>query len=101
MATVLDVWRPTVPQTSATENDPSVVTDADYLLAEIDVFGDGRIRQSIKLAFSDHSGLQAEWETGTATTIVEAALASEWSSKGSSHDLMTAAQRLNLVSKSL
>ena len=67
--------------------------DAPYLLAEVKR-SDGEVHR-VLLAFADYSGLEAEWETGTATTVLDAAVDAQIAATPTStpNDALTSAQR--------
>ncbi len=65
---LIDVWRPHV-QTKLSAG-PGAMADADWLVARIDLEDDGRRVRNQELLFSDYAGLEAEWEAGSATTVL-------------------------------
>ncbi len=55
----------------------------DAVIVAIDREGNGMVGDHFRLAFADYPGLQAEWEAGAATTVLQAAIdsviaAAEW-----------------------
>lgn len=72
--TLKNVWQPTV---SSIDPDTEVeaLTLASYLLCFMDRYNNGVTTNVIKLDFADYAGLEAEWLAGTATTVLDAAVA--------------------------
>lgn len=48
---------------------------ADALRVELDLYEDGSFIDVVSLQFADHAGLEAEWDAGLVTTVLEAAIA--------------------------
>ncbi len=55
---------------------PGEMVDADFLVAEIDSFADGRERRQLILKFSTYAGLETEWAAGTSTTVLQTSIQS-------------------------
>ncbi|HOX27429.1 MAG TPA: hypothetical protein PLU44_16905 [Candidatus Krumholzibacteria bacterium] len=70
MATIKKMFRPTV-----FDPDTQVHAAADHLYVVVDLHSDGTCEEVVQLAFADYAGLEAEWEAGVATTVLEAAVA--------------------------
>ena len=68
-------------------------TDAEYLIVQLDQFGDGRVVINHKLLFADYAGLETEYDAGTATTVLTAAIAAEMSEITWPTDELTSTQR--------
>lgn len=88
---ILHVWRPTViiPGTEAA----GVPALADSLIVKLDLDSDGARITEATLPFADYAGLEAEWEAGVATTVLEAALDDWGSSPGPPEDPIPEGQR--------
>jgi len=72
--TVRNVRRPRIIVDAGTGSD-FVTQDANFLIAEMDLQGDGRVLYNIELPFADYSGLQTEWEAGTdPATVLDGAI---------------------------
>lgn len=67
--------------------------------AVVDMHDDGSEVRMWEFLESDHAGIVSEWQTGTATTIVEAAITSALGSD-SHTEPYSSTQRTNLVRKS-
>lgn len=71
---VVSVRRPLVNVADA--NGATVATaPAAHLEVTVDRYADGTTVQTVDVHFSSHAGLEAEWEAGTATTLLAAAIA--------------------------
>lgn len=68
MATARKTFRPTV------YDSETGLTAADYLRTVVDLHDDHSVEVPLVLHFSDFPGLEAEWEAGEATTVLEAAV---------------------------
>ena len=90
--TVKKISRPPL-RTFSANGAISTFTDGDYLLVTVDYNNDGRRVAQVQLAFADYAGLQAEWEAGTATTVLEAALDTWLGATGFGTDPLTTAQK--------
>jgi len=64
---IKSVYRPPVQNTGSGDFE-----DADYLRTHI--ISDEDQEQVLVMPFADHAGLQTEWEAGTATTVLDAAI---------------------------
>lgn len=77
----------------------------DALIATVDLDDDGRRIVQVLLKESDYTGLIAEWNTGSATTILEGALDVEIPAINEGDeipaDFMTATQKTNVIRKSV
>lgn len=89
---VMLVRRPMMPAVDANgvSTDPAV---ANYLEVTLDQFGKGTDIQVFRFAFADHAGLQAEWEAGVATTVLNGVLTAAIGSLEWPPSALTAAQR--------
>lgn len=68
MATARKTIRPTV------YDSETGVADAEYLRTEVDLYDDHSVLVPLVLHFADYAGLEAEWDAGVATTVLEAAV---------------------------
>ena len=75
--TLINVSRPKV--NAFVSGTSSGTTDADFLELRLDRFSNGRTIVVHPLKFADYAGLETEWGVGTATTVLDAAVASEMS----------------------
>lgn len=50
------------------------LTPAAHLVAVLDIDNDGRRIETFVLQEADYTGLISEWETGTATTVLDGAI---------------------------
>ena len=89
--TLLNVNRPQVDTFSSGELGGN--EDADYLTIKLDRYSNGRTIVHHHLKFADYAGLETEWETGTATTVLDAAVASEMSEIDWPDETITGNQR--------
>jgi len=71
---VKNVYRPLVEANGTTGEVDGGLAPADHLLVLLDKNNDGRVQAWVTIKFADHAGLQAEWEAGTDTTILQAAI---------------------------
>jgi len=70
---IVNVWRDQVP--SFDINGESVGTEDDNgLFVKIDRYAGASEHIVIRLPFADYAGLEAEWEAGSATTVLKAAV---------------------------
>jgi len=67
--------------------------------AFVDMHNDGSEIRVFEFLEVDHAGIVAEWTTGSATTIIEAAITAALAAE-SHTEPMSATQRTNLVKKS-
>ena len=72
MATVVDIHRPHVP--ASVGDGIGAEGLADELVVTIDLDADGRRLHKARLKESDYAGLIAEFETGTATTVLQSSI---------------------------
>ena len=86
------VFRPTT-QTRLLPDAPGAFTDGDRLIAEVDYNNDGARVATIVLPFADYAGLETEWEAGSATTVLEAAVATWIAANGFPTDHLSSTQR--------
>jgi len=69
---IVNVWRDQVPAFDI-NGESTGTQDDDALMVKVDRYiGAGEIIV-IRLAFADYAGLEAEWEAGSATTVLKAA----------------------------
>lgn len=92
MPKTIDIWRPTI-QSTDQNGDGSGMVHASHLLAKIDRNEDGRVIGIARLEFATYAGLEAEWDAGTATTKLEAAIQTELVNVNFSLDQLSAAQK--------
>jgi len=93
-AKLLNVMRP---PSYTVDSTGEFVTESDgtALLCIIDLYSNGRVVVTATLPFATYAGLQAEWEAGTATTVLESAI-DTWlaaNTDGGLTDSLTSAQR--------
>lgn len=75
-------------------NGDTTGTDAaDFIEITMDRFGKGTNVQVFQFPFADHAGLQAEWEAGTATTVLDAVVAAAMAGLAWETSELTTAQR--------
>lgn len=89
---VLLVRRPTMEVVDANGLSTEPVP-ADYLELTLDRYGKGTDIEVHQLAFADYPGLEAEWTAGTATTVLDAALAAALPGMAWRPATLTTAQR--------
>jgi len=70
MALIKKMYRPTV-----YDSDTQVFGDADHVVVLVDLHSDGTCEEWTRVDFADYPGLEAEWEAGVATAVLEAAVA--------------------------
>lgn len=63
---------------------------ANRIVVTMDLDGDGTRLVNVTLDEADHAGLIAEWETGTATTVLSAAIDAELALISDPDELSTA-----------
>lgn len=74
------------------------LTDADYLLVEVSRFDNDQSDDRVVLKFDDYAGLEAEFEAGTATTVLSSALTTAVAAKTDWQDnTLTSTQRAGVV----
>jgi hypothetical protein len=101
MAEVLNVRRKMVPPHSTGPEwyqgmgTPENTNTIEFL---VDLHEDGSVQVWLEAHESDHTGIIAEWNTGSATTLIEAAMVSEIQSY-SQTDHLSATQRTKLPGK--
>jgi len=100
MATVLSVHRPLVGNTTGGASVGDAVQLADYVRVEVDLDNDGRRVATLKIAEGDHAGVIAEYETGSSTTLLEAAIDTEVAAL-SDVDELSSTQKTNLIGKAV
>lgn len=66
---------------------------AEYLLVRVERYSGSGEGTTIKLAFADYAGLEAEWDAGAATTVLDAALDTALAALTWPDDTKTSAQR--------
>jgi hypothetical protein len=95
---VLMVKRPTMEAFDANgvSTEP---TAANYLEVTLDRYGKGTDIEVHRLPFSDHSGLEAEWTAGVATTVLDAAIAAELPTMTWRPPTLTTAQRAYIATE--
>lgn len=69
MATLKKLTRPMEWHTES-----QTMVACDYVIAVVDLYDDGSHQEVVCLHFESHAGLQAEWEAGSSTAVLEAAL---------------------------
>lgn len=89
---VLSVERP-VTQDGGISGEIGTIAVADYLVVTVDRFSNGAVIRPITLLFSEYAGLEAEWEAGTATTVLDAAIEAEIGDRDVDYGNLTAVQR--------
>lgn len=75
MATVVGVRRKLETDSSASPSAMGGVVNAAGLIVRVDLDGDGQRVTELELLEADYSGLIAEFETGSATTVLDASIA--------------------------
>lgn len=100
MATVLSVHRPLVGNVTGGSATADAVQLANYIRAEVDLDNDGRRRAVLTIQEADHAGVIAEYEAGSATTLLEAALDTEVAAL-SDVDELSSTQKTNLIGKAV
>ncbi len=91
--TVLNVWRNRIPVMAAGGESTSV-TDDDALSVLVDRYGGPLENSVLRLLFATYAGLEAEFEAGAATTVLDAAMTTELAgSPRWGEDSKTSAQR--------
>lgn len=69
MATILRKFQPRM-----WDPDSQAEVEAEYLHVTVDPNDDGSVEIPVLLYFSDYAGLEAEWDAGVATTVLEGAV---------------------------
>lgn len=74
---------------------PGDLEDCDFLEVTLDRFSNGVQSVQVTLAFADYAGLETEWTTGTATTVLDAAIDTALAAVSEDFDdpVLTSAQR--------
>jgi hypothetical protein len=97
MAGTAELKNVMLPNSETIDSTGEFITPAagDALLCIIDLYSNGRVLVAASLPFADYTGLQTEWEAGTATTVLEAAIDSwlDANTDGGLSDPLTGAQR--------
>ena len=75
--TIISYYRPKLSGTAT--GAPLGMVDADHLILILDRFSNGRVMKRHELKFADYAGLETEWDTGTATTVLNTSIDSEMS----------------------
>jgi len=92
-AIIKDVRRPRIADMAAGGDAPSgKKVNAQYLVVTLDLDNDGRRMLDVVFTEDDHTGLIAEYTTGTATTILDAAVVSHLSGLGD-YEYLSATQK--------
>jgi len=90
-------WRPKVP-TLTTGGDRLGETDASYLLVQVARFDNDQDRDRVVLQFADYAGLEAEFEAGSVTTVLDSSLTTEIGAKTDwQTNPLSSTQRANIL----
>lgn len=70
---IKEFWQPLAPTYDA-NGETTGEALAEYLLVRVEQFAGSGEGVTIKLAFADYAGLEAEWAAGSATTVLDSSL---------------------------
>lgn len=92
MATVIGIRRKLETDSTAAPDSMGPAVEADGLVVTVDLDNDGLRPADLHLLESEYSGLIAEFETGSATTILDASIATALAAH-TQEDSLSATQR--------
>lgn len=89
---LLNVYRPVVPVAGA-GGEPGGLELAECLVVEIGRASNVGVVDRRELAFADYAGLEAEWDGGSATSVLAAAVNTDLAARSFATGGLTPAQR--------